>query len=404
MRRRRRNTELTRRGWSLFGAACGLILASRLFGIVELMALGLVSLFLLQVSWLWVRIRLLDCSLERTLGPSRIHVGGEGRIDLRVTNRSPMPNPIMAVSERFGDGRRAARFLIPSLARGASARAAYRIPTARRGKFALGPFAASVTDPFGLARRRLIIGVTDQVTIYPRLHDLASPPPGSGQRRASADAVTARALTLDGDEFTTLREYEMGDDLRKVHWPATARTGELFIRQNVAFREPQVVILLDTRDAASDDAGFELAVEVVASLLARLSRDGRRLAIRTTAGTALGHADDVAVGLDHLSVIETIDEPRPLSLAPLEQSAALCVLVTGRLAPSDHAVLAADRRRPIIVVTTQPSDRPPAGITWVDVAGGDPVAPWNLAVGRARSAPRFSRRGSPASTPTVVAR
>lgn len=379
---RRRTLELTRRGWALFGGACGLVLASRLLGLIELMALGIVSLALIGLSVMWVRARSVELSIERSLGAARIHAGGDGRIDLTVTNRSPTPSPVLSASERFGDGRRAARFLLPGLERGASARAAYRIPTGRRGRFTLGPFTASVTDPFGLARRRLVIGPTDHVTVYPRLSQVAPPPVGVGGRRATTDAVRTRAIALDGDEFTSLREYEVGDDLRKVHWPATARTGELFIRQDVAYREPQVAILLDIRAHVYDDAGFETAVEIVASLLARLTRDGRRLAILTTSGTSLCTTDDVAIGLDRLAVIEVAENHQPLDLAA-GRSATLTVVVTGALDSADHAALTVGRRGSTIVVTTQESTAPPAEIRWVDASVGDPIGAWNRAIGTA---------------------
>jgi len=397
MPRPRRRAELTRRGWSLGGAACGLVVVSRLLGVIELMALGVVSLALIGLSVMWVRVRVVELGLDRSLGPGRVHAGAEGRIDLHITNLSSAPNPVLAVAERFGDGHRAARFLLPSLPRGTSARAAYRIPTARRGRFMLGPFVASVTDPFGLARHRLTIGSTDHVTVYPRLRDLAAPPLGGGGRRATTDAVRSHAITADGDEFTALREYEVGDDLRKVHWPATARTGDLFIRRDVAYREPRVVVLLDTREQVYDEAAFELAIELVASLLVRVTHDGRRLAILTTSGTPLCRAEDVAVGLDRLSVIEPATDPRPLSLAAETKSAALLIVVTGHLGPTDCPALVGDRRRSVIVVTTMPSDAPPPPIAWVDAARGDPAAAWNRALSTSRSEPA-ARRAAYAQT------
>ncbi len=403
MRAGTRRIELTRRGWSLCGAACGLVITSRLLGVVQLLVLGVVGLALLAGALVWVRSRHPDLDLERTVSPDRIHVGGDGRVDLAVTNRGATTTPLLTLDERFGDGRRAARFLLPPVGPGDTARAAYRIPTVQRGHYAIGPMVASLSDPFGLAQTSTELGALDQVTVYPRIHDLASPPLGGGGLRASTDAVRARSVTLDGDEFAALREYEVGDDLRKVHWPATARTGELFIRQDASFREPSVVVVLDTRADAHDNESFEIAVEVTASLLVRLTRDGRRVVVRTTAGVVLCGVDDGAIGLDRLSTIE-LDPSSGAVEAAIGSSQSLVVLVTGRVDGHEHELLgrAARPRRPVLLVTTAGSTATVAGVTHVAVRDHDVAGAWNRTVlGRtptARStapAARISTPGSP---------
>ena len=73
-----------------------------------------------------------------------------------------------------------------------------------------------------------------------------------------------------GDEFLTLREYELGDDLRRVHWRSTARTGELMIRQDEARWRSRAAVVLDVQPGGHDAESFEVAVEAAASVTARL--------------------------------------------------------------------------------------------------------------------------------------
>ena len=47
-----------------------------------------------------------------------------------------------------------------------------------------------------------------------------------------------------------MRGYQEGDDLRRIHWPSVARTGELMIRQDESTRRSTAVLFVDTRDAA----------------------------------------------------------------------------------------------------------------------------------------------------------
>ena len=80
----------------------------------------------------------------------------------------------------------------------------------------------------------------DEVTICPRVHELRPPPGAPGRlRSASPFAVRFHAPAVDGEEFLTLREYEVGDDLRRIHWRSTARTGELVVREDEAQWQPR---------------------------------------------------------------------------------------------------------------------------------------------------------------------
>ena len=216
--------------------------------------------------------------------------------------------------------------------------------------------------------------------------------------------MRARSVTLEGDEFAALREYEIGDDLRKVHWPATARTGELFIRQDTSYREPYVVIVLDTRPDAHVDDSFETAVEVVASLLVRLTRDGRRVAVRTSTGAVLCQPDDGGVGLDRLSTIELDPTARGLDTGA-GSGQSLVVMVTGRLDLRDTTPLrrAVQPHRPVFLVTTAAGDASAVtagGITHVDVHDRDITGAWNQAVlsrvAPATRSPRPERAGGSA--------
>ena len=80
-----------------------------------------------------------ELAVSRRVRPDRLHVGSEGRIDLLVENLGTRATPLLAATDWFDEGRRAARFLVPPLAAGATARAAYRIPTRRRGRYRVGP-------------------------------------------------------------------------------------------------------------------------------------------------------------------------------------------------------------------------------------------------------------------------
>ena len=56
-------------------------------------------------------------------------------------------------------------------------------------------------------------------------------------------------VALHGEDDQTVREYRDGDDLRRIHWPATARTGELMVRQEDRPAKRRAVVVLDSRSS-----------------------------------------------------------------------------------------------------------------------------------------------------------
>src|SRR5262245_44108069 len=100
---------------------------------------------MLVAAWAWVRFHPCELTAKRHLR-ERLQVGVDGRVDLVVETLAPR-TPTTAIADAFDRGRRSARFLLAPLSPGEPARAAYRVPTDRRGRFELGPLRATVADP-----------------------------------------------------------------------------------------------------------------------------------------------------------------------------------------------------------------------------------------------------------------
>jgi len=341
---------LTRRGWSLFGAAIGLLIGSRLLGTVELAMLGFAAMALLASSFVWTLRAGVRIGAGRSIQPQRTMVGEEARVDLSVVNRGARRTPILAVADVFGDGARAARFVLPPLPAGERALAAYRVPTNRRGRFAVGPLMAIVTDPFGLVRRRSRVLESDELLVRPRVHSISAPPLGGG--RSSTRPGDARSLVGDGDEFLALREYEVGDDLRQVHWRSTARLDQLMIRQNEAHRQARAIVYLDVRPDRYDGASFELAVEAAASVVFRLARMRRHVELVLSTGEEIGGGVDPL--LDRLAVIEPHRPDHAAGVLARRRRRALMIAI---VAAVDHELATRTvelaTRGPVVVVTTR---------------------------------------------------
>ena len=396
---------LTHRGWSLLGATIGLIAGGRLLGLVQLWVLATAALLALLGAMVWTSTRTVDMQASRHV-VRRLQVGIDGRVDLSVSSEGARATPMLTLTDAFDGGRRHARFLLPPLASGTTARAAYRVPTERRGRYEIGPLRASVGDPFGLSSRSWRAAGLDEVIVQPRVHDVMPIPEGGGDDLDSNDRRVVGQLDVTG-EFLMLREYAPGDDLRRVHWKSTARHQRLMIRQDESRRRAPVLVLLDVRSAAHDRSSFELAVEAVASIVTSLDRDQRQVEVRTTNGERLGQAGRryVASLMDELAVIEPTGVGR---LAPGRARPSAVVGVLGRPRDGDLLVLErlTSRRGMLAVVVTRPDGGQPVGLTTrrtvplqviVTPDRPFPIA-WNEAVIRWQRSSSHARLWSPSAS------
>ncbi len=91
-----------------------------------------------------------------------------------------------------------------------------------------------------------------------------------------------------GDEFYGLREYRIGDDLRRVHWASTARTDQLMIRQPENLLQGRLTIAVDLRSTVHDAATLEAALSAAASLVMAGIRSRIHVRAATTSGIDSG--------------------------------------------------------------------------------------------------------------------
>jgi uncharacterized protein (DUF58 family) len=305
---------ITGRGWTLLIGGAVLWVAGRLLGAVDLFVLGTGAAALVGLATLLARLPGPRLEVRRELHPPRVYAGTESRVELIVSNAGSRRTPVFGLRDPFDGGRRQARFLVSPLAVGESARAAYRLPTERRGIFALGPLEASVTDPFGLAARTLRVAGASELTVYPHIDSIAPLPHTRGDDPLSgADHPTGVALS--GEDFYALRAYEVGDDLRRVHWPSTARLDELMIRQNEMPWQARVTVLLDVRQRAHAGESLELAVSAAASVVASCWQRGSLVRLVTTDGVDSGYGAQHAHVEAIMETLASVDLARDDRLA-----------------------------------------------------------------------------------------
>lgn len=274
----------TRRGWAVIGAAAGCLVAARSAALKELYSLGIAAALLPLAGALLVRWGSVNLSIKRRMTARRVFPGARMRVDLDIRNDGGMRTPPLLVEDdappAFGGP---VRFSLPSLPAGSRTPVGIERTASVRGRYQVGPIRLRLVDPFGLAERYVFVRDIDRVTVYPRIEPLTGDGPPA--ERAGAGPASVYRLAPEGDEFYAVREYESGDDLRKIHWRSVARTGQLMIKQEEARFFPRATIFVDTRRIAHHGSGADSSLEwclsAAASTIWHLSRHGFALRLAT---------------------------------------------------------------------------------------------------------------------------
>ncbi|MCP5026463.1 MAG: DUF58 domain-containing protein [Actinomycetia bacterium] len=298
---------LTRSGWLAAVLGGVLVLAGRILGQLEFLMLGAGVLGLVVFALLRVWTTRLKLAVARQVTPSRVHAGSPARVDLRILNQSRRPTPVLRLNDAVS-GTRGANLLLAPLASGARTKVAYRLPTDRRGRLEIGPLRIRLTDPFGLASIDLEGAGRTEITVFPRVDRILPIHRTTGQDPHS-DAVHANSLGRSGDEFYALRQYQVGDSLRRVHWPSSARHDDLMVRQDELPWQGRVTVMLDINNLAygSNADSFERAVSAAASIIAAAIGRGDHARLITTAGHDHGMATTRSELDRHLEALALIE-------------------------------------------------------------------------------------------------
>jgi len=164
--------------------------------------------------------------------------------------------------------------------------------------------------PFGFLRKNIGSALKHTVLVWPAqvayqwTGAVAAHAGSSGQR-------TARAGT--GDDLLALRKYELGDSHRLIHWKASARLGQLMIRQFAAESHDGYCLRLDTPAAVwTRPEQFELLCSFAGTLAEDLYATGRLRGITVNGGPLLEtrRIRDLEALLDELARLQPVPEGR----------------------------------------------------------------------------------------------
>ncbi len=314
--------RLTARGWGVALTIPAALTAAYSTTYQELLVVACLAFGLLAASAVYSIFSRPSIEIERGFHPQVVAVGEPVTVRLNLRNRGRNRADSRLV-ELLPGVAGSPSLRVPALLPGTGVRGEREWVPARRGVLVVPGVRLTHLDPFGLIAISTASGGSDRILVTPRVSALASPRSGAGAGDGLISRNRALALSVEDDPVT--REYRVGDPIQRVHWRASARHGELMVRQDEPRSRPQVRVLLDTRVAAYTDiesaqsAGgeaqarsesFEWAVRMLASIGVHLSDAGFRVSVAETAGSQVvdpasgrGRAEGTAAFLESLATV-----------------------------------------------------------------------------------------------------
>ncbi|SDW09268.1 Uncharacterized conserved protein, DUF58 family, contains vWF domain [Arthrobacter sp. cf158] len=239
----------TTRGWGLLAAGAISLGCAYVMGRRDLLSLAVLLLVLPLVALAGVRVLKPKFQVYREFNPSTVETASTTTVRLAVARSSYSTGHVIMEEQlppRFGEPP-AFRFPARS-ASGGTSRYEYHLRSGKRGQFRIGPVTAEFSDPFGLSLRRHSIDDGDILTVTPAAVEL--PVTGLAGARGNDGVTATRIRANPSDDDIMTREYRHGDPMRRVHWAATARHGQLMVRQEESVTTPEATLVLDQRFTA----------------------------------------------------------------------------------------------------------------------------------------------------------
>lgn len=216
---------------------------------------------------------------------SPLHAGGRGALVVELRNASARGDMISVSVEdddRIDSADKTEPVFSVAVPGGGSKTLHSSVTMQKRGLHPLPKAVVATRFPFGLFVKRRELPGRERVLVYPRIH----PVDPALLREARAGQGEARGARDRTGEFFGLSEYREGQELRRIHWPATARLGKPVVQEYEARGEAEQI--LDLAPGLAGEASFEVAIEQLASQVVALLREGR-------IATGLRYADELVV-------------------------------------------------------------------------------------------------------------
>ena len=221
--------DLTVRGRCFLAAGAAAIISGIQIGERDFVRIGLLAALVPVLAWLVLRRPQREVWVRRDVSDLQIEAGETAQVEVEVGNAGRRTGMLLLEEELPAALGEPKRFVVGPLRQGATTTLSYLVKTEHRGRYPLGPMHVRVADPIGMVDLDHTIPSAASILVTPRTEPL--PQITLTGRWAGAGDNRTRDLLGGGSPDVSIREYRLGDDLRRIHWPSSARVDQLMVRR-----------------------------------------------------------------------------------------------------------------------------------------------------------------------------
>jgi uncharacterized protein (DUF58 family) len=234
------------------------------------------------VTWLWTWFAERPVRVALTVHPHALTEGDRARIEVEIERGSRILSG--SISAKTTIGRLGARSTALR-AEGRRASGEIDLGEVSRGVYAVTGTQVLLGDLLGLVSvSPTVVCDPATLTVRPRLVALDGLFSDAGRQGGAGRRVLLRRTA--GFDLHSVREYEQGESLRRVHWPTSARRGQLMVKELEDAAQDGVVVVLDCDPTGAvgrpPGSSFDVAVRAAGSLVQAHAAQGRTVTLVCT--------------------------------------------------------------------------------------------------------------------------
>jgi len=263
--------DLTVRGRCFLAAGAAAVLCGIAIGERDFVRIGLLAALVPLLAWLFLRRTERNVLLRRSVSDLQVEVGDVSQVEIQIGNAGRRTGVLLLEEELSPSLGEHQRFVVAPLASGRETTLRYLVRTGTRGRFPVGPMHVRVADPLGMIDLDQTLPPTASILVTPRTEPL--PRISLTGRWAGAGEHRTRDLLGGGSPDVTTREYRLGDDLRRIHWPTSARVDQLMVRREEQQWQSRCTMLIDNRRSSHRGLGTSSSLETAVGAAASIIRN-----------------------------------------------------------------------------------------------------------------------------------
>lgn len=281
--------------------------------------IGYLIVFLVALSYGYSRVIDSGLTVLRMDGDLVTYRYDDATVRISIRNRSILPIPQLVLVDNPGtlySGYENARLL--SLRRGEERVVSYDIRGMYRGSYRIGPITVRYSDPLGIFPVEGSIPAEVRLVVYPLIHPVHVP---TDSGLPSGTITAAKKIYEDPTRYKSVREYAPGDELRRINWKVSARTGRLHSTEWLPTINFPVLCLLNLTSPEYERRHryhhIERTIDAAASLVNHLAERGQPVGLVSTGvlhsgGDRVLPCIPVAAGTGRASsILQTLAELQP---------------------------------------------------------------------------------------------